>query len=123
MKITNLQIYQTFTNLKSLDNFTQYIPARANFFLQKNIQLITKAAQEIEQARLNIAQHYGELEINNSQQYYKIPEDKREEAEKELENLFLIEQELDIKTFKIEDLGNVEFTPIQMQAILFMIED
>ena len=36
MKITNLQIYQTFTNLKSLDNFTQYIPARANFFLQKN---------------------------------------------------------------------------------------
>ena len=80
-------------------------------------------AKEIEQARLKIAQHYGELEINGVQQYYKISEDKRTDAEKELENLFSIEQELDIKTFKIEDLGNTEFTPVQMQAILFMIED
>jgi hypothetical protein len=45
------------------------------------------------------------------------------QVQKELNDLFSIEQELDIKTFHIDDLGSVEFTPAQMQTIMFMIED
>jgi hypothetical protein len=41
----------------------------------------------------------------------------------ELDDLFNIEQDLEIKTFSIDALGNTEFTPVQMQAIMFMIED
>jgi hypothetical protein len=45
-------------------------------------------------------------------------------AEKELAELFAIEQEFDIKTFKIDDLGDkVELTMPQMQAIMYMIEE
>ena len=122
MKFNNQQIYQIANNvLSNLDNLNIYIPAKANFFIQKNISILAAAAQEIEKSRLEIAKHYGILDEENQQ--YKIPEDKLEEASKELEDLFSIEQELDIKTFSIEALGNAEFTPAQMQAMMFMIED
>ncbi len=122
MKFNNQQIYQiTNSVIGNLDNLNIYIPAKANFFIQKNISVLAAAAQEIEKSRLEIAKHYGVLDEEGQQ--YKIPEDKLEEASKELEDLFSIEQELDIKTFSIEALGNAEFTPAQMQAMMFMIED
>lgn len=122
MKFNNQQIYQIANNvLSNLDNLNIYIPAKANFFIQKNISILAAAAQEIEKSRLEIAKHYGILDKEGQQ--YKIPEDKLEEASKELEDLFSIGQELDIKTFSIEALGNAEFTPAQMQAMMFMIED
>ena len=122
MKFNNQQIYQIANNvLSNLDNLNIYIPAKANFFIQKNNSTLAAAAQEIEKSRLEIAKHYGILDEEGQQ--YKIPEDKIEEASKELEDLFSIEQELDIKTFSIEALGNAEFTPAQMQAMMFMIED
>lgn len=122
MKLNNNQIYQIANNtIGNLDNLNIYIPAKANFFLQKNLQALAAAAQEIEKSRLEIAKHYGVLD--EEEQQYKIPEDKIEEASKELNDLFSIEQELDIKTFSIEALGDAEFTPAQMQAMMFMIED
>ena len=122
MKFNNQQIYLMANNsISALSNLDIYIPAKANFFLQKNLQTLAAAAQEIEKARLEIAQHYGVLDEENQQ--YKIPGDKVQEANKELEDLFSIEQELDIKTFSIEALGNAEFTPAQMNAMMFMIED
>ena len=122
MKFNNQQIYQIANNvLSNLDNLNIYIPAKANFFIQKNISTLAAAAQEIEKSRLEIAKHYGVLDEEGQQ--YKIPEEKLEEASKELNDLFSIEQELDIKTFSIEALGNAEFTPAQMQAMMFMIED
>ena len=122
MKFNNSEIYQIANVLaKTFDNLDIYIPAKANFFIQKNISTFAAAAQEIEKSRLEIAKHYGELDEENQQ--YKIPEDKIEEASKELEDLFSIEQDLNIKTFTIEALGDAEFTSAQMQAIMFMIED
>ena len=122
MKFNNNEIYQIANVLaKTFDNLDIYIPAKANFFIQKNISTFAAAAQEIEKSRLEIAKHYGELDEENQQ--YKIPEDKIEEASKELEDLFSIEQDLNIKTFTIEALGDAEFTSAQMQAIMFMIED
>ena len=122
MKFNNNIIYQKANILaEQFDNLNIYIPAKANFFIQKNISALVAAAQEIEKARFEIAKHYGVLD--EEKQQYNIPKDKIEEASKEIEDLLSIEQDLDIKTFSIEALGNAEFTPLQMQAIMFMIED
>lgn len=122
MKFNNNTIYQQAQILSStLGDLNIYIPAKANFFIQKNAGVIAAAAQEIEKSRIDIIKHYGEPDETGEQ--ITIPQDKIEEASKELEDLFNIEQELDIKTFSIEALGNAEFTPAQMQAIMFMIED
>lgn len=122
MKLTNNEIYSITNNLLSnMNKLEMYIPAKANFFLQKNIQIMTAAAEEIDKSRIEIAKHYGTPDEEGRQ--YKINEEHLQEANKELEDLFSIEQELDIKTFSIEALGNAEFTPAQMNAMMFMIED
>ena len=121
MKFNNNEIYQIANNLSSnLGNLDIYIPAKANFFLQKNIQTLAGAAEEIEKSRIEIIKHYGILD--ESGQQYQIPADKMEEASRELNDLFMIEQDLDIKTFSIDSLGNAEFTTAQMQSMMFMIE-
>ena len=122
MKFTNNKIYQLATDISTnLKDLTVYIPAKANFFLQKNIANLTAAATDIDKSRLEIAKHYGILDEETQQ--YSIPEENRETALKELEDLFNIEQEIEIKTFSIESLGTAEFTPAQMQAIMFMISE
>lgn len=122
MKITNFEIYNI-ANVydQAFSDFKSYIPAKANFYIQKNIKVIAAAAQTVEEARLQIATYYGVSEDNGAT--YKIPEDALPQATKELNELFAIEQDLDIKTFKVEDLGSAEFTPAQMQILIFMIED
>lgn len=122
MKFNNNEIYQKANILlETFEKLDIYIPAKANFFIQKNISILATAAKEIEKSRLEIAKHYGILD--EKKQQYNIPQEKIKEASEELEDLLSIEQDLDIKTFSVEALGNAEFTPAQMQAIMFMIED
>ena len=122
MKFMNYKIVEYAKVLSEIfNNNTLYIPVKANFLIQKNLKKFVEAAEEIEKARLEIGQHYGEL--NEKEQHYVIPEDKLAIAQQEIIDLLNIEQELDIKTFSVEALGTIDLTPKQMQAIMFMIED
>ena len=119
MKLTNQTIYQYAEALASLNDNEIYIPVKANFLIQKNISALAAAAQEIDKSRLEVAKHYGE----ETEGGYTIPNDKLPAAAKELEDLFSIEQDIEIRTFKIEDLGDTQFTSAQMKPIMFKIED
>lgn len=122
MKLTNYEIYNIVTAYKDFFNdFNQYLPAKVNFYLQKNMNILAAAAQEIEQARLEVAKQYGMLAEDGSG--YSIPEDRIPQANQELNDLFAIEQELGIKKLSIEDFASIEFTPAQMQTIMFMIDE
>lgn len=122
MVFNNFQIYQMADSLIGLfDNKDIYIPVKANFIMQKNIQTIVAAAREIDKARLDILKHYGEY--NKDTDRYTVPSDRVDEAQEEFNNLFNIEQDLSIKTLDIEAFGNVEFSPAQMNAIMFMIRE
>lgn len=120
--LTNYEIYNTAMAYKEFfQNFNSYIPVKVNFYLQKNMNKLAAAAEEIEKARLEIAKHYGVIAEDGSS--YSVPEELIPQANQELNNLFSIEQELDIKKVSLEDFGNVEFTPQQMQVIMFMIDE
>lgn len=122
MKLTNSQIYYTANAFnEAFADFKGYIPAKANFLLQKNISILTTAAQEIEKARMEIAKHYGA--INEEENRYDIAPEHLTTVEQEMIDLLNIEQDLSIKTFSIEALGNIELTPAQMQIIMFMIDE
>ena len=122
MKLTNYQIYEYAQNLSGIfTNSDLYIPVKANFLIQKNIRLIAAAGEEIEKSRIQIAQHYGKLDEEKN--VFAIPEEHLKEVNKEINDLFAIEQDLDIRLIQLDDLGNAEFTTKQMQALMFMIED
>ena len=121
MKLTNQVIYSYAQKLNSaFTEKTQYLPAKINFFIQKNATTLAAAAEEIEKSRVSIIRHYGieDKETGNIQ----VPEDKLPEASKELEDLFNIEQELNISMINIDAFGDIELSIEQMNAIMFMVE-
>ena len=120
MFLCNQQIYENYQKLaKAFLNETRYFPAKANFVIQKNLKVFFEAAQEIENMRLNIIKNYGELKDNQSIIY---PEN-IQIANKELNDLSNIEQDINILYLQLKDIEDIEFTPAQMGAILFMIKD
>lgn len=123
MKLTNNEIYNYANALLQYfgaDNKMK-LPIKVSFFLQKNIKVMTEAAQEIDRARIEIIQRYGTP--NEDGQSYQIPEDNVEVASAELEELFNIEQNLNIHLFNLDDFNDIEMTSAETSALLFMIRD
>ena len=122
MKLTNNEIYSHANKLMEVfqDN-TQKLPIKINFYLQKNKNTLLILAQEIEKTRIEIARFYGEL--NEETQQFIIPPEKISEASKELNDLFNLEQDVNIYMINIDSLSDdYAMTTAQMEAIMFMIE-
>ena len=122
MKMTNNEIYTRVTALmEAFQDGSQKLPIKVNFYLQKNKNALLALAQDIEKSRVEIAENYGTLNAETNQ--YTIPAEKIEMASKELEDLFSLEQEVQIYTIDIDSLSDdLAMTTAQMEAIMFMID-
>lgn len=122
MKLTNMQIYNYANNLlTAFNDGDQKLPIKISFYLQKNKNTLLQLAQDIEASRIEIAKTYGTLDEETSQ--YIVPAEKMEEANKELNDLFNLEQDVQIYTINIDNLSDdITITTAQMEAIMFMIE-
>lgn len=120
MKLTNQQIYDATVKLASF-YIEGKLPVRINFFLQKNIQMLAAAGQEIEEARLSIAREFGQLNEEGTQ--YIIPPEKMAVVQKEIDDLFNLEQDLNIHLFKLDEFDGIELTYQQLSSIILMIEE
>ena len=120
IKMNNGMIYQYALTLnEALNDNDLQMPVAVIFSIEKNKQTLMAVAQDVEKYRMDIIKKYGK-EVDGN---YNVPQDKIEIANKELQDLFSIEQEVNIYKFNIEDLGDIKLTSNQMNAILFMIED
>lgn len=122
MKMTNNEIY-TYTRqlMDAFQDGEQKLPIKINFYLQKNKSTLLALAQDIEKARLEIAQNYGTLDENGEQ--FVIPPEKMEAAAKELEDLFTLEQDVNIYKINVDNLSDdLVMTAAQMEALMFMID-
>lgn len=122
MKLTNQTIYNYALGLNNAfqDN-SQRLPVKVNFYLQKNKTTLTNLAQDIESTRMDIIRNYGTLSDDGTQ--FIVPKDKVEEAQKELNDLFALEQDVNIYIINIDNLNDdLTLTTGQMEAIMFMIE-
>ncbi len=122
MLMKNSEIYSHTKNLmEAFNDANQKLPVKINFYLQKNRNTLLELAQDIEKTRLEIAQSYGELTADGEQ--YSIPSEKMEVVTKELEDLFNLEQEVNIYKINIDSLNDdLVMTTAQMEAIMFMID-
>ena len=123
MLMKNIEIYDSamkFAN--AFEDSNMYLPMKLNFYLQKNKKTLMELSRDIEEARIKIASEYGKLTEDGSS--YSIPESKIAEASKELNDLFELEQEVNIYKIQMDQIPeHVELSTAQMEAILFMIED
>lgn len=122
MKLTNNEIYSYAIALNEafVDN-TQRLPMKVNFYLQKNKKTLAELGRDIEESRLDIIRNYGELTEDGTQ--YSISRDKVNAAQKELEDLLALEQEVNIYMISADSLtDDISLTTGQMEAIMFMID-
>lgn len=119
--LSNYDIYIIGKKLESISfDKNRYLPARINFFILKNKKVILELAQQIEELRIGVIRHYGVPQEDGS---YIIPNNLISEANQEINDLFSINQEINILSLKISDLEGLEFTFAQMDALMFMIEE
>ena len=108
MNLKNQKIYEYAQNLSVFNNCNMKMPVRINFYLQKNIQLIREAAEEIERARFGIGAQFGTPNADGTG--YDIPNENIAEVNKELADLFSLEQDLAIHQFTVDDFDGIELT-------------
>lgn len=122
----NTEIYNTATALSELFNeMTQSemkFPVKVNFYFQKNMNSLVSMARELEEERSNIIMKYGKPSEENPDQITINPED-LEVANKELNDLFSLEQEVAINAIELDWFEGINMTPQQVIAITFMIKD
>lgn len=122
MKLANNEIYSYALALnEAFADSTQRLPMKVNFYLQKNKKTLMSLGQDIESSRMEIINTYGEISEDGTQ--YVIPQEKIELAQKELEDLLNLEQEVQIYKINIDNLpDDIILTTGQMEAMMFMIE-
>lgn len=119
--LTNEEIYLINQKLnKSFEQSNQYLPARINFYIQKNKKIIADLASVIEEARNAIILEFGSPDEEGR---VTISQDKISEANKEIYDLFSIKQEINVDLISLESIENYNFTMDQMEALMFMIEE
>jgi hypothetical protein len=121
-KMSNAQIFALSNKfIPMLNSETRYMPAKISYFMHKNRIKLVEQMGLIEEARVNIIKHYGVL--NETTGLYDVPDSVLNEANKELNELLEIEQDVEISMIKLSDLEGIDFTFEQMEILAFMIEE
>ena len=109
MILTNNEIYnKTVMLMEAFKDLKEPIPARLNFYIIKNFNVLKNAGRDIEQSRNNI------MAYNMSD----------EEKQKQLDELAMIQQNIDIHMIPLAWITNdIKLTSAQMEAMMFMIEE
>lgn len=119
--MTNAEIYGLSQALNlTFNNEERYLPARINYFISKNKNNLALIVESIEKVRKDIIIQYGNISENNE---ISFSDSNIKKANEELEDLLNVSQEIDVALVKLSDLNGLDFTPKQMQALLFMIEE
>lgn len=120
--MTNMEIYNIANALlEGFKDMDMKLPIKANFYFQKNMSTIVEMAQEIDKSRIAVFEKYGTLDSENNQ--YTFDPAVTDEVNKELQDLFDLEQEVKVNLIKLDWFDNIELTAQQVAAITYMIED
>lgn len=115
----------TYTSLMVANFLTEehdiILPIKVNYSLQINYLTFYNRAKKIEELRMEIGRKYGKK--NEETDSYEVPFENIPAAEKALNDLMEIEQNLDVMTIKLEDLSECNLTTQQMRTLIFMIEE
>ena len=119
--MTNLEIYAYADALMNAFKEEITLPVKVNFYLQKNMTRMIEAGKEIEKTRMEIIQKYGTPTEDG--QNIEVSADMVETVNKELEDLFALEQEIKVNEISLEAFDGIDLTSAQVGAIAFMIKD
>lgn len=124
-ELSNYQILQIYDNLSDAfigENAKNiYLPIKISFAIMKNISILKNLSSEIEEARINICKHYGELSEDGSK--FTFRKEDKEKVNEEFADLLNMTQEVDFRVIKLKDIEKIELKMSQMQALMLIIDE
>lgn len=127
MKIFNKQAYDAYNVLQELVNVK--LPFKVSLIISRNLKTLQKESEFYIEQEQNFVRDYLEVDpetgmlIQSAPGIFKIQEGKQDECFKAREALDNFEIEVDIKKIPLDAIENVDFTPAQLMAIEFLIEE
>ena len=120
MKLTNKEILENTEKLAVLLQEGIPLPAAISFSVVRNYKSLLPIAEDIENERLKIAQRYGKATEDGT---FYIPEENRENAMQELNDLSNVTTSVPIVTFTLDKLSGYDISLKTMNILYFMVED
>ena len=123
MKMTNREIQ---SKVQILQTITQrQLPVKASYAIAKNITTINRELKVFESEKMKIINEFalkdegGNPKIEGNT--YKIIEGKEEECNSKINELLDIEIDVEIRSFNINCIENINFSPSELLEIDFII--
>lgn len=120
MKLANKEILANTEGLATLLQEGAPLPAVISFSVIRNYKNLLPIAEDIEHERLKIAQRYGKETEDGT---FYIPEENRETAMQELNDLSNVTTSVPIMTFSLDKLSGYDIPLKTMNILYFMVED
>lgn len=120
MKLANKEILANTEGLATLLQEGTPLPAVISFSVIRNYKNLLPIAEDIEHERLKIAQRYGKETEDGT---FYIPEENRETAMQELNDLSNVTTSVPIMTFSLDKLSGYDIPLKTMNILYFMVED
>lgn len=120
--MTNLEILN-FNELykQNFQEFDELLPAKILFYVYKNLSLIEMALHHIENTRNSIIRKYGL--IDESKDTIQVPPQSINEANKELEEVLKMEQEINFSLIPLSWFDDINLNPKHMRLLWIMIDE
>lgn len=118
--LKNGEIYSLWEKYSKVDFSTIYIPVGVNFYIQKNFLELENKYAMIQTLRQKIAEKFGDYQEDGT---YRFSAENLKKANKELEDLEQIKEEINIINIPLSDIKDVEMSTEHLQALMFMLVD
>jgi hypothetical protein len=128
MKITNRKLVESISLIHQVAQ--KQLPVKASYTISRNISHIESALRLYDTERQKLLDKYAEKDANG--RFALRPDgisakfknnEAAENFQKNINTLLDIEADIDIRKFKLNDLGNISFSAAEIGAIDCMIEE
>lgn len=119
MKMSNKDILEITEGLSNIVQDQSCLPASVSYSMIRNLKILSSIAEDIYNERKKIIERYGEQVDDIT---YSIPEEKRDAANKELNNLLAVNTSVPLATFSIDILQGYDIPLKVMNILYFMVE-
>ena len=111
-----MELYYGLDNIFKKDDLR--FPAKVSFALLRDWRLIDPIIQDLERARFDILSAHGALQEQDGNQVF-IPNDlaSAQIIEKELDDLFSVENNIDLYKIPISDIENMELSMQELDGL------
>jgi len=117
MKLKIREILEARPVLEKITNFS--LPVKTSYNIMRNMRKIEQEIKPFEQSRLQLVRKYGKPDETGK---ITVTEDNMQKFYEDMASLLEEDVDIDIRTIKIDQLGEVKLTPNEIQFIDFLLE-